>query len=376
MKALRYAKRLVGFDSVSHRSNRLISKYLEMKLTKHGFVVEKIDYRDKRKVRKTNLVAKKGGGHGGLAYFAHSDVVPAKKWFNKKFGPFEPAIARERLYGRGSCDMKGSIACMLTAGQQFAWDDLKQPLYFVVTADEEVGFHGAKCVVEESKLYREMVQYGTKAIIGEPTSLEVVHAHKGSVEIEVRARGVAGHSGSRQGVNANLKMIPFLGALKELYDETESHPQWQNELFDPPTMSINIRLRDDSPALNVTASKSICSMYLRTMPGVDEVPIVASIEKAAHDNGLDIRIARWGDPFFADPESEFVQQSLKLAHRPKSKTVSYGTDGGVFSEIGDKIVFGPGSIAQAHTRNEWIALEQLTRGTEMYAKMIRHWCCK
>jgi len=66
---------------------------------------------------------------------------------------------------------------------------------------------------------------------------------------------------------------------------------------------------------------------------------------------------------------------LKLAHRPKSKTVSYGTDGGVFSEIEDKIVFGPGSIEQAHTINEWISLEQLSLGTDMYAKMIRHWCC-
>lgn len=83
MKALRYAKRLVGFDSTSSNSNGLISKYLEMKLTKHGFVVEKIQYLDHRNVRKTNLVAKKGGGHGGLAYCAHSDVVPAKKWFQK-----------------------------------------------------------------------------------------------------------------------------------------------------------------------------------------------------------------------------------------------------------------------------------------------------
>ncbi len=376
MKALRYAKRLVGFDSVSHRSNRLISKYLEMKLTKHGFVVEKVEYLDKHKIRKTNLIAKKGGGHGGLAYFAHSDVVPARKWFTNKFGPFEPAIARERLYGRGTCDMKGSIACMLTAGQMFAWDDLKQPLYFVVTADEEVGFHGARCVVEESKLYREMATHGTKAIIGEPTSLEVVHAHKGSIEIEAKSRGKAGHSSSRHGVNSNLTMIPFLQMMKDIHDETESNPRWHNNLFDPPTMTWNIRIKDDSPALNVTAAKSICSMYVRTMPEVDEGPLLARVKKAAHQCGLEVKIRKWGEAFYVDPESEFVQQSLKLAHRPKPKTVSYGTDGGVFTELDNKIVFGPGSIAQAHTRNEWIALEQLTQGTDMYAKMIRHWCCR
>jgi len=324
MKALRYAKRLVGFDSTSCFSNSLISKYLELKLTKHGFVVEKIEYWDQRKVRKTNLVAKKGGGYGGLAYCSHSDVVPAKKWFTQKFGAFEPAIARERLYGRGSCDMKGSIACMLTAAQQFSWDELKQPIYFIVTADEEVGFHGAKCVVEESKLYREIVDHGTKAIIGEPTSLEVVHAHKGSIDIVATARGKAGHSGGRKGVNANLKMIPFLADMKAIYDEVESEKKWQS----------------------------------------------------AQKNELELKINAHGDGFFVDPGSDFVQQSLQLAHRPKSKTVSYGTDGVMFSEIENKIVFGPGSIDQAHTVDEWIALEQLEQGTEMYTKMIRHWCCQ
>lgn len=376
MKALRYAKRLVSFDSTSHLSNRLISKYLEMKLTKHGFVVEKIEYLDKHEVPKVNLVAKKGGGQGGLAYFSHSDVVPAEKWFTQKFGPFEPAIARERLYGRGSCDMKGSIACMLAAAQAFDWDDLKQPLYFAVTADEETGFHGAKCVVEESKLYREIVEHGTKAIIGEPTSLEVVHAHKGSVEIIAVARGVAGHSSSRKNVNANLDMIPFLTEMKTIYDEVESDRKWQNDMFDPPTLTWNINIKDDSPALNVTAGKSTCQMYLRPMPGIDIDPLITRVRLAGDNYGVKVRVKQWGNTFFASPGSEFVQESLKLAHRPKSKTVSYGTDGGIFTEIADKIVFGPGSIEQAHTVNEWIALEQLSQGTEMYTKMIRHWCCE
>ena len=376
MKALRYTKRLVGFDSTSHHSNRLISKYLEMKLTKHGFVVEKVEYLDRRKVRKCNLIAKKGGGHGGLAYFSHSDVVPAKKWFTKKYSPFEAAMARERLYGRGTCDMKGSIACMLTAAQQFSWDDLQKPLYFVVTADEEIGFDGARYVVDESKLYREMVNHGTKAIIGEPTSLEVVHAHKGSVEITVKARGKAAHSSSTKGVNANYLMIPFLTEMKAIYDETESDPKWQDEMFDPPTMSLNLRVRDDSLALNITPGRSVCTIYMRTMPSVDERPLLKRIEAAAKQYGLEIEINNWGGGFSMDPNSEFVQESLKLAHRPKPKTVSYGTDGGIFTELDNKIVFGPGSIAQAHTHNEWIALEQLNLGTEMYSKMIRHWCCR
>jgi acetylornithine deacetylase len=376
MKALRYAKRLISFKTVSNMSNRMLTKYLEMKLTKHGFVVEKIDYYDDRKVRKSNLIAKKGGGHGGLAYCAHSDVVPAEKWFSKEYGPFDPAIARERLYGRGACDMKGSIACMLAAAQNFAWEDLKEPLYFVVTADEEVGFGGAKCVVRESKLYREMVAHGTKAIIGEPTNLEVVYAHKGSIEIRAVARGKAGHSGTHQGVNANLDMIPFLAKMKALYDETERDPQWRDDRFDPSNLSWNIRMRDDSPALNITAAKSLATMYLRTMPGVDERPMLVRIEEAAREHNIKLQILRRGNVFFSDPSSDFVEQSLKLAHRQKPLTISFGTDAGIFTELDQKIVFGPGSIQQAHTINEWIALEQLNLGTEMFSKMIRHWCCK
>lgn len=376
MKAIRYAKRLVSFDTVSHRSNRLMTKYLEMKLTKHGFIVEKIDYLDQNKVRKTNLVAKKGGGEGGLAYCGHSDVVPAKKWFSRKYGPFQPVIARERLYGRGACDMKGSIACILAASQNFAWDDLKKPLYIIITADEEIGFGGAKCVVAESKLYREMVEGGTKAIIGEPTSLEVVHAHKGSIEIRATAMGKAGHSAMGTGDNANLRMIPFLTQMKKLYDMTETDPQWQDNLFKPPNLSWNIRVRDDSQALNVLPGRSDATMYLRTMPGVDEKPLLAEIEKAAVTNQIDLKIDRRGNVFYADPQSELVQQTLKLAHRHRPQTVSYGTDGGIFTEIEQKIVFGPGSISQAHTVNEWISLEQLSLGTEMYAKLIRFWCCQ
>ena len=375
MKALRYARRLIEYNSVSHKSNRLVSRYLEAKLTKHGFVVEKLQYKDKQDVEKVCVVAKKGVGTGGLAYFGHSDVVPAKTWFSKKFGPFEPKVGRGRLYGRGSCDMKGSIAAMLAAAQQFSWDELKQPFYFVVTADEETGFDGAKFVVDESKQYREMVAGQTKAIIGEPTMLDVVHAHKGAYKIVAKSFGVAAHSGTAEGKNANLAMIPFLAEMKAIIDETENDSKWKNELFDPPTMSWNISFRDNARAMNVKASKSTCVIYLRTMPEVDVEPLLERARNCAESHEVAIKIYNYGEPFYASANSKFVEASLKLANRKTAKTVSYGTDGGFFTELEDKIVFGPGSIQQAHTHNEWISLEQLKLGTELYRKMIQHWCC-
>jgi acetylornithine deacetylase len=374
MKALRYAKRLVSFDTTSHLSNRLICKYLEMKLTKHGFFVEKTEYVDQAGVRKQNVIAKIGRGKGGLAYFAHSDVVPASNWFDGTPGPFEPTVMQDRLYGRGSCDMKGSIACMLAAAQRFGQDDLKRPLYFVVTADEETGFAGARSVVNDSKIYREIVDNGTRAIIGEPTSLDIVYAHKGIYEITATSAGRAGHSSTREGGNANVAMIPFLQDLNQLRSVTESDPAWQNNLFDPPTLTMNICIKDNAEAPNVTPSKSVCVTSLRPMPGVVVEPLIEKLVDSAQRNSLQLEVQRHGAPMLTDAGSEFVAGSLELADKRKARSACYGTDGGVFTEIENKIVLGPGSIDQAHTHDEWISLEQLEKGTELFGRMIRHWC--
>lgn len=375
-KTLRYAKRLIGFNSCSHLSNRMISKYLELKLIKHGFIVERVEYRDAHRVRKINLIAKKGNGYGGLALLGHMDTVPADDWFSRRYGPFEPAVARERLYGRGSCDMKGSIACMLTAAQGFGWNDLKQPLYLVFTADEETGFQGASWVVSQSTTWREMVKYKTKAIIGEPTGLEVVHAHKGMCIFTVTSRGQAAHSSTGLGRNANLAMIPFLAEMKRIHDEVENEPAWRNPSFDPPTLSWNIIIDDPNKAVNVTSPKTVCRIYTRPMPGVDLRPLVTRVEEAAKANGLELEIFNPSSILNTDPKSFFVQETLKTVRRQQPRTVSYGTDGGMLTELEDVIVFGPGNIAQAHTRDEWISIEQLVLGTEAFTRLIDRWCCK
>ncbi|MEQ1906419.1 MAG: M20 family metallopeptidase [Pirellulaceae bacterium] len=375
-KTLRYASRLIEFDTVSHKSNGLISRYLEMKLAKHGFVVEKVNYTDARNVKKVCLVAKKGTGQGGLAYACHVDTVPADNWNFPKSGPFAPMVHNDRLYGRGSCDMKGSIACMLSAAQVFDWEQLKRPLYFICTADEEVGFHGARAVVAESEFYKEMVEHQTKCIIGEPTGLEVVHGHKGSYVITAVSIGKEAHSSSREGKNANLAMIPFLNQMLALYDLTERDAKWHDTNFDPPTLSMNIGIRDNATALNVKVGRSTATIYLRPMPNIDVEPILKRVQQIAEHQSLELTIRRACEPFWKNPSSEFVQQTLKLLHRSQSKTVSYATDAGVFVGLTNKIILGPGNIAQAHTSDEWISLDQLNRGAETYAKMIQLWCCE
>ena len=375
-KALRYLRRLIRFDSTSAKSNRSIAKYLEMKLIKHGFFVEKICYRDHNKVPKVNLVAKKGLGQGGLAYFGHMDTVPAPDWFTRRVTPYEPVISNGRLYGRGSCDMKGSLACVLDAAQQVPFEKMVKPLYLVFTADEEVGFGGAKEVVEQSKLYREMIKHGTAGIIGEPTELQIVHSHKGSYTMRFRTVGKAAHSSTREGRNANWQMIPFLQEVWRLREETETLVDWFDDRFDPGTVTMNLIVSDHNDAVNVTSPRCDVQVYLRPMPQMDCEPLVQRLAQAAKKHDIQMIVKKNCEAFWSDPESELVRKAQTVMGTDQVHTVGYATDGGVLSEMEQKIVFGPGSIAQAHTNQEFITLEQIRLGIAAYRQLIHHYCAE
>ena len=375
MDALAYTKDLCSFESTSVLSNVPVTDYVEDTLRSQGFLTERLEYDDVNGVRKACVVGKKGPGTGGMAYFGHTDVVPADPWFTDEHGPFEPTVVGDRLYCRGSCDMKGSVATMLAAAEQFSAGELRKPIYITATADEEIGYVGASNVAERSELFQEMVDGNANGIIGEPTLLEVVYAHKGVCGFIVRSEGKAAHSSTREGINANLKMIPFLVEMKAIHDDSESDPAWQDEEFDPPTISFNILVSDHTTALNITPPQSVCQVYFRPMPGQDPEIILDRVRKAADENGLNFRLKSNGSPLRVDPDGEFVKEVLALAGQEKAATVSYGTDGAKLGALKNMVVFGPGSIAQAHTHDEFIELKQLELGTEMYAKLIRHWCC-
>ncbi|MCA9019691.1 MAG: M20 family metallopeptidase [Planctomycetaceae bacterium] len=375
MDALNYTKELVEFESTSCYSHVEVTNYVEAALKELGFEIERIEYKDAKGVQKANVIGRRGSGQGGMAYFAHTDVVPADPWFTEEFGPFTPTVQGDKLYGRGSCDMKGSIACMLAAAKQYVDRDLKHPLYITCTADEEVGYHGARNVAEKSTMYREMVAGETHGIIGEPTRLEVVYAHKGTYGFQVISHGRAAHSSLSTGVNANLAMIPFLVEMKKLYEECMTDPRWQNEEFDPPTNGWNIGINHKTAAVNITPPQSICTVYFRPMPGQEPDELVERARSAADKCGLEFQFKCGGTPVYTDPNSPFVNEVLQIAGKDEAKTVSYGTDGSLFPEMKNMVVFGPGDIGQAHTHDEFIELEQLELGTEKFAKLIENWCC-
>ena len=269
--------------------------------------------------------------------------------------------------------MKGSLAAMLSAVARVDPDDQTAPIWIVCTADEEVGFAGAKHLVGHCEGYRELVRTDPISIIGEPTEMNVVYAHKGINGFSIQSRGRAGHSATGYGTNANEAMVPMLVKLLELCQRTRDDTTLKDDRFDPPDLSWNFGVSDHSHVVNITPERCDAWVSLRTMPEVDGRDLILEANSTADQLGLQFTMIDGCEPLWTDPKSDFVSQFKSLAGT-KSQTVCYATDGGVLGELTRRVVIGPGSIRQAHTVDEWIAIDQLSRGIECYEKSIRCWC--
>ncbi len=270
--------------------------------------------------------------------------------------------------------MKGSLATMIAAIEQFDVAHQTAPIYVVCTADEELAFQGARYLVSHSDLFRRMVQTQPLAIIGEPTSCQVVHAHKGIYVLKLRSRGRAAHSSTRDGLNANHAMVPLLSELLAIYHQTETDESLQDRRFDPPTLSWTFGVSDSAQATNIVPAKSEAWVSLRPMPNVDGRQLAKRVQDKAFELGLEFEVKEGCEPLWIDPDDTIIQQMCAVAGCEKAKTVCYGTDGGVFGELNKRVIFGPGDIAQAHTADEFITLEQLRRGSEIFFQVLRQWC--
>lgn len=377
-KTIESLGRLIGYPTVSSTSNTAISAVVSEELESLGFQVEQADYIDAAGQQKTNVLARRdpvgrGSAQGGLAYFCHTDVVPAADWTGPGGDPFAAVVQADRVYGRGACDMKGSLAVMLSAVAALSPGDQTAPLWIVATADEEVGFAGAKQLVGNSPGYRQLVAAQPLAIIGEPTRLAVVHAHKGIVGFRITSQGRAAHSSTTAGINANEAMVPMLVELLELAQLTRDDPRYWDARFDPPVLSWNFGVSDRADAVNVTPRQSVAWFSMRPMPSVDGEDLVARAQRKAATLGLQFERIEGGQPVWCDPDAACIQAMCELAGGGP-QTVCYGTDGGEFAELSQRLVCGPGDIAQAHTSDEWIELDQIRRGIDLYTRAIVRWC--
>ncbi len=374
--AIELTRTMVSHNSVSNLTNKPISQLVASKLESIGFSVEWLEEKIDQQPVKISLAAKRGSGTGGVCYLAHTDVVPVDDWSLDWCGPFDAVERNGRLYGRGTCDMKGSLACALVAAEQIPVEQQIAPIYMIITADEEIGMQGAKLINEKSHLFEEMVSHGTVGIVGEPTELKVFHAHKGAKGCIVSSKGESAHTSTGRGINANYRLIPALVELLNLRSESESNAAFRNRDFEPPTISWNMTITNEPDAVNITTSLAQANIFLRTMPNVDISGLINSLKSICDRHQLDLFEFKEIAPWSVDPASEWVRDMLQIVEQQCSETVCFATDAGVLQRMRKLMICGPGSIEQAHRNDEWVSLEQLARGVEVYRQAFLHWACK
>ena len=374
MEVVNLTQKLISYNTVSHYSNLEVMDLIQHLMEEMGCNVERIEYTDKNGVIKANIIAQKGNVDTdlgkGIALMGHIDTVPADGW---DLDPFEGRVNGNKIYGRGSCDMKGSVACMIEVISRYSVNELKSPLYLVVTADEEIGSTGAQIVAEKSEMFNK--NFPRFGIIGEPTMLQVIRAHKGVIQFVVKSHGRFGHSSTGEGENANLNIIPFLNEMKEIHNRLVSDPQYFNYDFNPPFSDWNITISDGNTAANVTPALSTCTVTYRPMPGHDPQYWLELAKQHADKYDLEMETLCWREPMMTSTNSDLVQSALDITKTKQALTVPYGTDGVIFGKYMDLVVVGPGSISQAHTIDEWIELDQLKQGVNVFSQFVDRFCC-
>lgn len=379
MDPVKTAQQWIQLESVTQNSNAAVSQAMQRQLEQLGFSVITLPYVDGNGTSKLSLTAKrdcpKPSQRAGIGFFCHNDVVSVEGWDCPHGGPFEAAIAHDRLWGRGACDMKGPIAAAMAAVAQIPQSDQTAPIYFMITGDEECGMAGARVLADRSEHYAEMVSQRAVGIIGEPTELQVVNAHKGVCHLDVSCSGVAAHSSTRDGLNANWQLIPFLESVRQIAERCDTEAALQNAAFSPPTLSLNLIIENHPCSANITVGKAICRIFFRPMPDTAWESLMQELCDHAGRHKLTVSHLTL-PPLYTPAESTFVQTALRLLDQPQPLAVSYATDGCCFDQLSDLIVLGPGSIEQAHRSDEWIALEQLQKGVQIYTKLFRHYACE
>ncbi len=282
---------------------------------------------------------------------------------------FVPRISNGRLYGRGSCDTKGSGAAMLTALCSLAKEKQRPAnteIIFVGLIDEENGQSGSRTLAA-SGLKADL------AIVGEPTNAQLVTAHKGSLWLEIETKGKAAH-GSRPdlGRNAVHEMARIVDLLETKYAKELS--RGKHAVLRPGTISIGTISGGTQP--NIVPAQCIARADRRTLPGETEASAIADISRFLRKHNLSAKISGTKEspclPMETDPHLPLVQQFLKVTRQSKPLGVDYYCDASVLSHAGiASVVFGPGDIAQAHTSDEWVSLSQLNTATDLLLKFFR-----
>ncbi|WP_299902411.1 acetylornithine deacetylase [uncultured Ruegeria sp.] len=367
---------LIAFPTVSSDSNLEMIAYIAQRLEVCNADVHLFT---DPSGQKANLFATLGPPvDGGIVLSGHSDVVPVKDqdWTSDPFAMIE---RDGKLFGRGSCDMKGFIAATLAMAPRFAAAPLTRPLHFAFTYDEEVGCIGA------GHLAASLEQMGVRpgvAIIGEPTEMRIIEGHKGCYEYTTRFQGLEGHGSAPDlGVNAVEYAVQYVARLLELKSQLRCMAP-DGSPFDPPWTTVNVGAFSGGTVHNVIASKAQVDWEMRPVQNSDADFVKSDLNALCNDvllpkmrdvfpeASIETEVVGEVDGLLPTPENEARRIVFELTGRNDAGVVPFGSEAGIFQKIGmDIVVCGPGSIEQAHKADEYVAIDQLNQCGKMLERL-------
>jgi len=356
---------LIGFDTTSSKSNLALIGFVEDYLNIHGVASTRVLSPDGEKA---DLFATIGPqGEGGIGLSGHSDCVPVEgqRWTSD---PFTLTERDGKLFGRGACDMKGFLACVLAAVPLFKSRKLKEPIHIIISYDEEVGCTGVRPLIE--RLGRDLPR-PRAIIVGEPTSMKVIDAHKRIDAYRTRVTGREAHSAMPElGVNAisaAATLVCELDRLGAAIAKRQNDPR-----FEPPFSTVTVGTIKGGTAPNIVPQHCEFHWQVRSLPSAApaEVPrdlaafaetsLLPRMKQASEEAAIDTEAQGSVPAFVASPQSDAVALALQLAGQDKTHAVSYTTEAGLFEQAGcPSVVCGPGDIAQAHAADEYVSIAQL-----------------
>ncbi len=375
-RTLEHLERLIGFASVTDAPNLPIVDYLQDFLAGLGFAVHRMT---DGSGQRAGLFASAGpAGPGGVLLSGHTDVVPVtgQDW---QTDPFKLRVGNGRAYGRGTTDMKGFLACVLSAAEQAAGGDLVQPFKIAFSYDEEIGCVGIRRMIDQLAPFIGLPEY---CIVGEPTTMQVAVGHKGKAALRALCTGTGGHSAMAPDfLNALHLATDFIAELRTLQAElAETGPRDAD--YGTSYSTIHVGKISGGVALNIVPDKAVVEFEFRHLAAQSAEDLLDRISRAAarivdrYKPGFpvaDILIEPVNDYPGLDTavNSDVVRKVTTLTQTETTK-VAYGTEAGYFSgHLGiPTIVCGPGNMDQGHKPDEFIEVDQLARCDAMLTRLL------
>ena len=372
---------LIALDTTSRNSNLALIEYVRSLLDDHAIESELTFDAEKNKA---NLFATLGqSDQPGIVLSGHTDVVPVdgQDWDTD---PFAVQVIGDKLYGRGSCDMKGFIAICLGKIDHILNAKLDTPIHFAFSYDEEVGCLGVNGLLAE--LGKREVQ-PRACIIGEPTSMGVVRAHKGMLSKRCRVRGKSVHSSlTHQGVNAVAMAAQTIAFIDSVAERIAREGPFDAS-FEPPHTTLHTGVIHGGTVNNIIPNECEFQFEIRNLPKHPPLPLFQEVERYVEETLIPKMHAVSAETGFewetssnypgmdTDADAAVIDMASKLLAAPGEANapgkVSYGTEGGLFQVAGiPTVICGPGSIEQAHKPNEYVELAQLAGGERFISDLI------